>query len=208
MITISKRIASAALILFACSGVTASAGPLILSGSLVGTASESLTGRCAPFITVTALATGTSTVLGAFADTQSHCTTSLTSFGGGLFKLTATSDALNTIFGTYSGTAALGSGGILDFSADLRVNGGSGLFTNRTGDLLTTGTLDTTGVYKASFSGTLTATPEPGTFAPALWSLGLLALLLPPPLRSPKTDGQGWARRSLFVACHPTDRSG
>ncbi len=186
MITISNRIASA-LFLFVCSGVIASAGPLVLSGTLTGSASESLTGRCAPFITVTAVATGTATVLGSFADTQSHCTTSLTSFGDGLFKLTSAGTPLNTIFGTYSGTAAVGSGGVLDFSADLRVNAGSGLFDNMTGDLLTTGTLDSAGAYKASFSGTLNATPEPGTFALALWSLGLCALLLLPRLERPKT---------------------
>lgn len=182
MITIPNRIASAALFLFVCSGVIARSAPLVLSGSLTGTPSESLTGRCAPFITVTAVATGTATVLGAFADTQTHCTTSLTSFGDGLFKLTSTNDAVDTIFGTYSGTAGLGSGGILDFSADLRVSGGSGRFDNVAGDLLTTGTLNPAGVYKASFSGTLTETPEPGTFAPALWSLGLLALVFVPRL--------------------------
>ncbi len=174
MITIASRIGAAVCIYFLCMGAIAHAGPLSISGKLTGTASESLTGRCAPAITVSANASGTATVLGAFSDTQSHCDMSFTTFGDGLLALTSLTSPMTSLSGTYSGDATPGSGGVLDFSANLQVTHGSGIFAGFTGDLLTNGTLNAAGIYRASFSGTLTQTPEPGS----LWLIVVVSLAL------------------------------
>lgn len=137
---------------------------LNFSGNLTGTAIENPAGRCAPFITVDATGTGSSTVLGSFNDIQSHCTTSLSTFGNGLFTLASLSQPTDSLFGIYSGTASVGPGGVLDFSSILTINHGTGRFAGASGSLDSSGTLDGAGIFKASFNGLITPAPEPATF--------------------------------------------
>ncbi len=140
------------------------AASLSFSGSLTGTAAENPAGRCAPFITVNAAGTGSSNVLGAFSDTQSHCTTSFTTFSGGLFTLSLLLQPADSLSGIYSGTASLGPGNILDFLSILTINTGTGRFAGASGSLDSNGTLDQRGIFNASFNGLITTAPEPGTF--------------------------------------------
>lgn len=139
------------------------ASTIDISGSVMGTASVDLTGRCAPFPTVSASGTGVATGLGHFVDTQSHCTNGNFSFNKGIFDLVSTDTPGNSLFGTYSGTASL-QNGLLEFTATLLVNGGTGLFSNDFGTLLSSGALnENTGAFSASFSGSVGTVPEPST---------------------------------------------
>lgn len=134
------------------------------SGSLTGRAFENPAGRCAPFITVDATGTGSSNVLGSFSDIQSHCTTSLSTFGNGLFTLSSLSQPADSLSGIYSGTASVGPGSVLDFSSILTIENGTGRFAGASGSLDSSGTLDQTGIFKASFNGLVAPAPEPATF--------------------------------------------
>lgn len=171
-----RRLFTAAILVCSCC-LSLEATTLLFSGSVAGTASEDLQGRCAPLITVNAGGSGSSNLLGNFVDVQSHCTTGPSSFGTGLFTLTSQSAASDSLFGTYSGTAALGSGGVLNFSALLTVSGGSGTFAGASGTLNSTGTLDRSGGFAATFAGSVTTAPEPGTTSAALAGLALCAFL-------------------------------
>lgn len=172
-----SRTVFAAAALLVSSGLSIQASTLAFSGTVNGTAVENPQGSCAPFITVNATGSGSSNLLGSFTDVQSHCTTSLTTFDNGVFTLTSQSTPGDSLFGIYAGTASVGSGGVLDFSALLSVNGGSGSFAGASGTLNSSGTLAATGAFTASFSGSVNPTPEPATFLPALGVLALLALL-------------------------------
>jgi len=152
------------------------AAPLLFSGSLSGFATESATGRCAPLITVNAVGSGTSNLLGNFFDTQSNCTTSLTSFGDGLFILTSIEQPANSIQGTYSGTVVVEPSQTLEITATLDVTGGSGQFAGATGTLESIGSLFPTGAYTATFSGTVNAAPEPSALLLLACGLVLCAL--------------------------------
>ena len=162
---------------FACAILMLSAGKityaasLTFSGSLTGAAFEDPTGRCSPFITVNAMATGNSNLLGSFQDTQSHCTTSLTTFDNGVFTLTSVQNPSNSIFGSYSGTASV-QGTALAFSATLLIQGGTGQFIASSGSLLSQGSIDQAGNYTASFAGVVESAPEPASIA--LGAFGLL----------------------------------
>ena len=155
-------------------GANLPAASLNFSGSLTGTAIEDPAGRCAPFITVDAGGTGSSNVLGAFSDQQSHCTTGLSTFSSGIFTLSSLSQPADSLRGVYSGTASVAPGNILDFSAVLTVQNGSGRFAGASGSLDSSGTLDSTGVFKASFDGLITPVPEPGGFPLPVLGLSFL----------------------------------
>jgi hypothetical protein len=137
------------------------ASAINISGTVMGTASVDLSGRCAPFPTVSATGTGVASGLGNFVDTQNHCTNGNFSFYQGIFELASTDTPGNSLFGTYIGTASL-QGGLLDFTSTLLVNGGTGVFANDSGTLLSSGTLnENTGAFSASFSGSVANVPEP-----------------------------------------------
>lgn len=143
--------------------LTLQSAPLIFSGTVAGTAGEDFSGRCAPLITVNAAGSGSSNLLGAFVDTQSHCDSSFTTFNNGLFTLTSQTSPTESLSGTYSGSALIGAGGALNFSAVLAVTGGSGQFTGASGTLISTGSLNPSGGFQASFSGQVETVPEPST---------------------------------------------
>lgn len=146
-----------------CGASVAHASTINISGNVAGTSSVDLAGRCAPFPTVSATGTGVATGLGNFVDTQSHCTNGNFSFNQGIFDLVSTDTPGNSLFGTYNGTASLQNGS-LDFTSTLLVTGGSGLFANDVGALLSTGALnESTGAFSASFSGSVGTAPEPST---------------------------------------------
>ena len=139
------------------------ASTINVSGSVTGTASVDLADRCAPFPTMSASGAGVATGLGNFVDTQSHCTNGNFSFNQGIFDLTSTDIPGSSLFGTYSGTASV-QNGLLDFTSTLLVTGGTGLFSNDSGALLSSGVLDeNTGAFSASFSGAVGTVPEPST---------------------------------------------
>jgi hypothetical protein len=138
------------------------ASTINISGTVTGTASVDLAGRCAPFPTVSATGTGVASGLGNFADTQSHCTNGNFSFNQGIFDLVSTDSPSDSLFGTYTGTASL-QNGLLDFTSTLLVTGGTGLFGNDSGTLVSSGVLnENTGAFGASFSGSVGSVPEPG----------------------------------------------
>jgi len=148
-----------ALLLVSASIVNAST--INISGSVMGTASTDLAGRCAPFPIVSATGTGLASGLGNFTDTQSHCTNPNFSFNQGMFDLVSTDTPGDSLFGIYSGTASV-QGGLLDFTSTLSVTGGTGLFANDSGTLFSVGALnENTGAFSASFSGSVTTVPEP-----------------------------------------------
>ena len=148
-----------------------------ISGSVTGTASVDLAGRCAPFPTVSATGTGFATGLGNFSDTQSHCTNGNFSFNQGVFDLASTDSPADTFFGTYSGTASI-QNGLLDFTATLLVTGGTGLFDNDSGTVASSGMLnENTGAFSASFSGSVGTAPEPSAIWLTAIGIGLLSLI-------------------------------
>jgi hypothetical protein len=152
------------------------ASPILISGSVTGAASVDLMGRCAPFPTVSAVGSGFGTGLGNFTDTQSHCTNGNFSFSQGTFDLVSTDSPQNSLFGTYDGTASL-QNELLDFNAALLVTGGTGLFANDSGTLLSVGALnENTGAFSASFSGSVAPTPEPSSFC--LIGVGIATFLI------------------------------
>ena len=169
--------------------VTASvvnASTIFISGSVMGTASVDMAGRCAPFPTVSATGTGSATGLGNFTDTQSHCTNNNFSFNQGIFDLVSTDTPGDSLFGIYSGTASL-QGGLLDFTSTLLVTGGTGLFANDSGTLLSTGALnENTGAFSASFSGSVAAVPEPSAIF--LTAIGIVVLWLTRQRANPKNS--------------------
>jgi hypothetical protein len=76
----------------------------------------------------------------------------------------------------YTGTSSL-QNGLLDFTATLSVTGGTGLFSNFSGTLFSSGTLnENTGAFSASFSGSVATVPEPFDFG--LIGIGIAALLV------------------------------
>ena len=155
---------------------TGAAATIDFSGSVAGAATVDFAGRCAPFPTVSAVGTGVATVLSDFSDMQSHCTTSGSTFSGGIFDLTSMQNPQDSVFGTYSGAASFAEG-VLNIDATLLVTGGSGTLAGASGMLLSTGTLDeTTGAFNATFAGTLSTVPEPS--GAALIGIGLAALAL------------------------------
>lgn len=163
-----------AILLVSASVVNAST--INISGSVMGTASVDLAGRCAPFPTVSATGTGLASGLGNFTDTQSHCTNGSFSFNQGIFDLVSTDTPGDSLFGIYSGTASL-QGGLLDFTSTLLVTGGTGLFANGSGTLFSTGALnENTGAFSASFSGSVTTVPEPSAIF--LTAIGIVVLWL------------------------------
>ena len=152
------------------------ASPIMIAGSVTGAASVDLTGRCAPLPTVSAAGSGSATGLGNFTDTQSHCTNANFSFSRGTFDLVSTDSPQNSLFGTYDGTASL-QNGLLEFNAALLVTGGTGLFADDSGTLLSVGTLnEITGAFSASFSGSVAPAPEPSSFC--LIALGIATFLI------------------------------
>lgn len=161
-----------AVLLLSISQMT-KAESLNFSGTVTGVAVEDPTGRCAPFITVNATGGGNSNLLGAFQSVQSHCTTSLTTFGNGVFTLTSLADPGTSLFGSYSGTASV-QGTVLAYNANLIVQGGTGIFTAASGTLLSQGALGAAGVFNVSFNGVINTAPEPATMA--CGALGLLLL--------------------------------
>jgi hypothetical protein len=164
-----------------------------ISGSVMGTASVDLVGRCAPFPTVSATGSGMATGLGNFVDSQSHCTNGNFSFNQGMFELTSTDTPGNSLFGTYTGTASL-QNGLLDFTSTLLVTGGTGLFANESGTLLSSGALnEATSAFSASFSGSVGAVPEPSTSYLILVIITVISFIrisnpTRAPLGNPRTD--------------------
>jgi hypothetical protein len=73
------------------------------------------------------------------------------------------------LFGTGSGDGTASGHGTATFSVDFVVTGGTGLFMGATGDVVVTGTITSTGptteTVNASYKGSLTLVPEPGSFA-------------------------------------------
>jgi len=66
---------------------------------------------------------------------------------------------------------------LLDFKAALLVTGGTGLFANDSGTLMSAGALnENTGAFSASFSGSVTPAPEPSSFC--LIGAGIAAILI------------------------------
>jgi hypothetical protein len=157
-------------------GSVVHASTINISGSVMGTASVDLMGRCAPFPTVSATGSGFATGLGNFTDTQSHCTNGNFSFNQGVFDLTSTDTPANSLLGTYAGTSS-SQNGLLDFNATLLVTGGTGLFADNFGTLLSSGALnEKTGAFSASFSGSVAPVPEAST--PYLIGVGIGILFL------------------------------
>ncbi len=165
-------LACAAFILSAANTVHAES--VSFSGSLTGFASEDAAGRCSPFITVNAFGAGSSNLLGSFQDIQSHCTTSLTTFDNGVFTLTSVTNAGNSLFGSYSGTASV-QGATLAFSANLSIGGGTGQFAAASGTLASQGILDQAGNYTASFAGVVETAPEPASISFGAFGLLMIA---------------------------------
>jgi len=134
-------------------------------GRLTGAASIDTAARCAPFPTVSATGAGVGTLLGDFADVQSDCMTSESSFDQGTFDFTSVSNPEDSLFGTYFAVAS-SQDGLLDLTSILVVSGGTGLFTGDFGAIFGFGTLDVeTGILSETFSGELqTTVPEPGTW--------------------------------------------
>jgi hypothetical protein len=164
------------LIFVAFNAPVVHASTVLISGSVTGTASVDLLGPCAPLPTVSAAGSGFATGLGNFTDTQSHCTDQNLSFSEGIFDLVSTDSPQNSLFGTYDGTASL-QNGLLDFNAPLLVTGGTGLFANDSGTLISFGALnETTGAFSASFSGSVAPAPEPSAFC--LAGAGIAAFLI------------------------------
>ena len=131
----------------------------------------------APFRTVSATGAGVATGLGNFVDTQSHCTNGNFSFNQGIFDLVSTDTPGDSLFGTYNGTASL-QNGLLEFTATLLVNGGTGLFANDFGTVLSSGALnENTGAFSASFSGSVGTVPEPSTVYLVLVALAVAYLI-------------------------------
>jgi hypothetical protein len=142
------------------SGTLMHAAIIDLSGRIAGTASIALNGRCVPFPTVNATGTGFASGLGDFVDFQSHCTTSGSSFDQGTFELTSVAQSDNSLFGTHSGTASM-QDGLLNFRSTLLVAGGTGAFSDASGTVSSSGTLnERTGAFSASLSGSVTTAPE------------------------------------------------
>src|SRR5207302_3324022 len=85
----------------------------------------------------------------------------------------------DTLFGTYTGTVALGPApGIFNAIENLLVTGGTGEFLGATGAITTTGTLQFiagSGVYSGTLSGRLNAPaiPEPASWALLIAGFGL-----------------------------------
>jgi len=152
--------------LFAVSYGVVHASTIDFVGSLTGKASIDSAGRCAPSPTVSTTGTGVSTPLGNFADVQSDCMTSESSFDQGVFDFTSISNPADSLLGTYFAVAS-SQDGLLDITSILLVTGGTGLFAGDFGAIFGIGTLDTeTGILNESFSGELqTTVPEPGTWA-------------------------------------------
>jgi hypothetical protein len=163
-----------ALLLF--NGLFVHADTINISGSVIGTASVDFAGRCAPLPTVNATGNGVASGLGNFFDTQSHCTTGPLSFDQGIFDLTSTDIPENSLLGTYFGMAS-SQDGLLEFTSTLLVTGGTGIFDNASGTLLSSGSLnENTGAFQASFSGSAGAVPEPSSIS--LIGLGITAFWL------------------------------
>lgn len=169
----SFYIVSALAVLILSVSSTTKAASISFSGNLTGVAFENPAGRCSPLITVSAFGAGTSNLLGAYQDVQSHCTTSLTTFDNGVFTLTSVTSPGNSIFGIYSGTASV-QGAVLAFSANLLVQGGTGQFAAASGSLNSQGALDQAGNYTASFTGLVETAPEPASLS--FGALGLLVI--------------------------------
>jgi len=171
-----KQLTIAAL--FAVPYGVAHASTIDFAGSLTGAASIDSAGRCAPFPTVSATGTGVATPLGDFADVQSDCMTSESSFDQGEFDFTSISNPADSLFGTYF-TVASSPDGLLDITSILVVTGGTGLFAGDFGAIFGLGTLDvTTGVLSETFSGELqTTVPEPGTWALIALACAVLGLV-------------------------------
>jgi hypothetical protein len=160
------------------SGTLIHAATIDFSGSIVGTASIALSGRCAPFPTVNAGGTGVASGLGNFVDLQSHCTTSGSSFDQGTFELISVAHPEDSLFGTYSGTASVQEG-LLNFRSQLLVAGGTGVFADASGTVSSSRALnENTGAFSASLSGSVTTAPEPAAIwlvsigIPASWLFG------------------------------------
>ena len=174
-----KQLTIAAL--FAVVYGVAHASTIDFAGSLTGAASISSAGRCAPFPIVSTTGTGVATPLGDFADVQSDCMTSESSFDQGVFDFTSISDPADSLFGTYFAVAS-SQDGLLDITSILLVTGGTGLFGGDFGAIFGIGTLDAkTGILNETFSGELqTTVPEPGTWVLIALACALLGLLSRP----------------------------
>jgi len=145
-------------------GALARASTIDFAGTVQGTASVDLAGRCAPSPTTNVNGTGFSDLLGGFADVQSDCMTSDSSIDDGIFYFTSLSNPADSLFGAYFAAASL-QDGILDFTSILLINGGTGAFAGDFGAVFGVGTLDEgTGTFDETLSGQLeTTVPEPGT---------------------------------------------
>ena len=149
------------LMLVSFSGFIGHAATINIFGTVLGMATVDLTGRCAPFPTVSATGTGLASGLGNFFDSQSHCTNGNFSFDQGMFTLTSIDTPENSLFGTYAGSSSL-QDGLLGFTATLQVAGGTGAFGSVSGILQSSGSLnESTGAFNAQFSGSVSTVPEP-----------------------------------------------
>ena len=186
-----KQLTIAALLAFPY-GV-AYASTIDFDGTVTGAASIDSAGRCAPLPTVSITGTGAATPLGDFADVQSDCMTSESSFDQGTFDFTSVSNPEDSLFGTYFAVAS-SQDELLDITSILVVTGGTGLFAGDFGAIFGIGTLDlTTGTLNETLSGELQTTiPEPGTWALTALAFSVLWLL---------------DRKRIWGSCRPARRA-
>src|SRR5215471_12152410 len=148
------------VVLMSFGGSVGHAATINVSGTIMGTATVDLAGRCSPFPTVSATGTGFASGLGNVVDSQSHCTNGNFSFDQGVFNLSSTDAPANSLFGTYAGISSL-QGGLLEFTATLLVSGGTGVFASASGTLQSSGSLnENTGAFNAQVSGSVSTVPE------------------------------------------------
>lgn len=143
---------------------------------------------------------GEDTALGPFT-TQSHSTVDFSLppdlvFSEGMVSLTF---AQGTLLGTSSGTGTASGLGTATFEVALVFTGGTGLFAGATGGATITGTIVSTGPttnrVTASYDGSLTLIPEPGSLT--LFALGAAALVGAPIWRGKGGRRLGWPGRHI-----------
>ena len=188
-----RNFMAASLFVFAATVTPVSAMTLKFSGTTTNGGLPSMPGGpCgpAPELSVSigpAGATGTSN-FGDFSFTASHCLPGPPPgpYNDGIFEFTFTDGSYvgDQLTGTYTGlltaTAAMG---VFANTQDYVITGGTGIFTDASGDFTGTGTLTRiltppSVMQTQTFIGSVNVVPEPSTWAMML--AGLLGLLIAP----------------------------